>query len=75
VRREASPREHDRVIRRGIDEWRVHEADARAVPGARAPTCLICESVEVIRRLWLYPRDWGSLDDDALWNICDGPAS
>lgn len=75
MRPEVPHRESDRIIRRGADEWRLHEADARAVPAARGPTCLICESVEVIRRLWLYPSDWRSLDDDTLWQICDGPPS
>jgi hypothetical protein len=75
VSREISPapRDIERVVQRGLDQWRVHEMDARAVPGARASTCLICESIEVIRRLWTFPSDWRVLDDDALWELCEGP--
>jgi len=69
------PRELERVVQHGLDRWRVHEMDARAIPGARAPTCLICESIEVIRRLWKFPADWPTLDDDALWEVCEGPPS
>jgi hypothetical protein len=68
-----APRDIERVVQRGLDQWRVHEMDARAVPGARASTCLICESIEVIRRLWTFPSDWRVLDDDALWELCEGP--
>jgi hypothetical protein len=49
----------------------MREVDARNVPGARAPTCLICESPDVIRRLWSYPSDWQMLGDDDLLRICD----
>ena len=75
VNEESLPRarERERIVQRGIDQWRVHEMDARAIPGAQAPTCLICESTEVIRRLWHYPADWRSIEDDALWALCEGP--
>jgi hypothetical protein len=53
--------------------WQVRELDASHVPGARAERCLICESTEVIRRLWSYPNDWVTLDDEALWRLCDVP--
>jgi hypothetical protein len=49
----------------------LREVDARKVPGARAPTCLICESADVIRRLWAFPGDWHSLDDESLLDLCD----
>jgi len=49
----------------------MREVDARNVPGARRATCLICESGDVIRRLWSFPSDWYQLDDDALLTLCD----
>jgi hypothetical protein len=51
--------------------WQVRELDASHVPGARSDRCLICESTEVIRRLWSYPNDWVTLDDQALFRLCD----
>jgi hypothetical protein len=63
----------ERVVQRGTNQWRVREMDARAVPGARASTCLICESIEVIRRLWDYPAGWRELSNDELWTLCEGP--
>lgn len=62
----------ERIVQRGADEWRVREVSALNVPGARGPRCLICESGDVVRRLWKYPADWQELDDDALWELCDG---
>ena len=64
----------ERLVERGDRHWTVREMDARGVPGARAPTCLICESTEVIRRLWDYPRDWRKLDDLELARLCEGAA-
>ena len=64
----------ERLVERGDRHWTVREMDARGVPGARAPTCLICESTEVIRRLWDYPNDWRKLDDAALVRLCEGAA-
>jgi hypothetical protein len=61
----------NRLIQRGSVHWSLREVDARRVPGARAPKCLICESTDVIRRLWVYPDDWKSLTDDALWTLCE----
>jgi hypothetical protein len=61
----------NRLIQRGSAQWSLREVDAHSVPGARAPKCLICESTDVIRRLWAYPADWKSLSDDALWTLCE----
>ena len=58
-------------MQRGTTHWSLREVDARKVPGAPRPQCLICESGDVIRRLWKYPSDWESLDDDALWALCE----
>lgn len=62
----------ERLVERGERQWTLREMDARTVPGARAATCLICESTDVIRRLWRYPRDWRSLKDDDLAALCEG---
>src|SRR4051794_35182356 len=51
--------------------WDVREADARDVPGARGPRCLIFESPEVVRRVWVFPANWRELDDDALWRYSE----
>src|SRR5581483_4039819 len=60
-----------RVIRRSGDSWSIREMDARLVPGARADHCLICESTDVIRRVWHYPSNWHDLSDDELWHLCE----
>ena len=57
------------IDRRGV-EWRVREVDARATPGARAPRCLVCETHEVVRRLWRYPADWHRRADRDLLALC-----
>lgn len=62
----------ERLLERGERQWTVREMDARDVPGARAPRCLICESTDVIRRLWDYPSDWRDRDDAELAKLCDG---
>lgn len=46
--------------------WRVTERDARDDPGARADSCLIFASGEVIRRVWHYPPTWRELPPAAL---------
>jgi hypothetical protein len=65
---------HTRDFQHDGQRWHVRELDASKVPGARAERCLICESNEVIRRLWSYPSDWDALDDDALFRLCDVPS-
>jgi hypothetical protein len=60
-----------RTLQRENEQWTVREADARRVPGARAAFCLICESSEVVRRLWTYPEDWQDLSDDDLWQLLE----
>jgi hypothetical protein len=64
----------ERLLQRGDRQWIVREVNARGVPGARRETCLICESAEVIRRIWDFPSDWRLVDEDALWKLCDGSA-
>jgi hypothetical protein len=46
--------------------WSVTEVDARAVPGARRPRCLVFTRADCIRRVWDYPADWRTLDHEAL---------
>src|SRR3954470_3097211 len=64
----------ERLLQRGHRQWIVREVSARGVPGARRETCLLCESAEVIRRIWDFPSDWKNADDEALWRLCDGSA-
>jgi hypothetical protein len=62
---------HERIVERGDHRWAVREVSANAVPGATAPRCLICESDDVVRRIWRYPDNWLSLSDEDLLRICD----
>ena len=64
----------ERLLQRGSRQWIVREVNSRGVPGARRETCLLCESAEVIRRIWDFPADWRTVDDDVLWKLCDGSA-
>jgi hypothetical protein len=65
------PENENRTVQRGSARWTLREVDAQRVPGARAPRCLICESADVIRRLWIYPSDWSDLDDQSLLELCE----
>jgi hypothetical protein len=60
-----------RTVERAERRWTVREVNADAVPGAAASRCLICESDDVVRRIWTYPENWLSLSDDELIRICD----
>jgi hypothetical protein len=51
--------------------WAVREVDGRNVPGARGATCLIFESQEIVRRFWIFPANWWTLDNDALGRFCE----
>lgn len=51
--------------------WHVRELDTRKIPGALGDRCLLFESPEVIRRVWLFPANWWELDDDALWQYSE----
>lgn len=46
--------------------WSVVEVDAATVPGARGSHCLVFTREDCVRRVWDYPADWQSLDDDGL---------
>ena len=61
-----------RRVLSGHERWLIAEVDARAVPGARAERCLVCQSDQVVRRLWDYPPNWYTLSDAALAALCDG---
>lgn len=65
------PQSNERVLEQGDNRWTVREVSADAVPGASAPRCLICESDDVVRRIWRYPENWAALTDDELIRICD----
>ena len=58
-----------RTLQRGNEQWTVRESDARMVPGAQNTSCLICESSDVVRRLWKFPTDWRNLSDEDLWRL------
>jgi hypothetical protein len=60
-----------RSVEVGERRWTVREVNADSVPGAAAPRCLICESDDVVRRIWRYPENWLSLSDDDLMSICN----
>ncbi|AHG89776.1 hypothetical protein J421_2239 [Gemmatirosa kalamazoonensis] len=49
-----------------VEPWMVRELDARAVPAARGPRCLVFENPRLVRRIWDYPTTWLSLSDRAL---------
>jgi len=53
--------------------WTVREIDARNIPGALGPRCLVFESVEMVRRLWVYPAAWMSLPARALLRLAGLP--
>lgn len=60
-----------RVVENREQRWTVREISADTVPGAAAPRCLICESDNIVRRIWRYPENWAALSDDELIKICD----
>jgi hypothetical protein len=49
--------------------WQIAELDARDVPGALAPNCLVFDSQAICRRYWKYPVDWFELSDVRLLNL------
>ena len=55
---------HVVVDRAGV-EWTVREVPTPQ-SWARGTLCLVLNSRECVRRVWNYPRDWRSLDADAL---------
>ena len=60
------------VVREG-ERSLVAEADARDVPGAQGPNCLIFETEALMRRIWHYPADWNQLEDSRLIALFDRP--
>jgi len=49
--------------------WTVREIDARGMPGARGPRCLVFENSCLVRRVWTYPAQWAELADEALLRL------
>jgi len=47
-------------------EWSVVEVEAKGVPGARGPRCLLFARPDCIRRVWEYPATWRLLDAASL---------
>jgi hypothetical protein len=62
---------NERTLQRGNEQWTVREVDALRIPGALSASCLICETPEIVRRLWRYPTNWRSLTDDELWQLVE----
>lgn len=46
--------------------WTVREVDARLVPGAPRPMCLLFESDTAARRVWDYPAYWRTVSEAEL---------
>lgn len=47
--------------------WTAREVDGQKVPGSVGARCLVLESPDAVRRLWVYPRNWRDLDPELLW--------
>lgn len=60
----------ERIIQRGDQYWIVREVNTSTVAGSHGARCLICESDDIVRRVWEYPDDWDKLSDDALLELC-----
>ncbi len=58
-----------RTLQQEEAQWRVYEVSTESVPGAVAARCLIFDSEATVRRCWVYPDDWYTLSDDALWAL------
>jgi hypothetical protein len=63
----------DAVVLRDVrgTRWVVSERNTAAVPGARAPRCLVFMSEEAVRRVWTYPASWRDLSPDALFALSE----
>jgi hypothetical protein len=60
----------ERIIQRAEQRWVVREISTTNQAGGRGRRCLICESDEVVRRVWEYPDDWERLSDEELLELC-----
>ena len=56
------------VVDRNGTEWMVREVDTPQA-WAKGDHCLVLNSRECVRRVWTYPRNWRSLDADALLQL------
>lgn len=63
-------RHGERIVEKSGQRWTIREMSAGNIPGAHRSHCLICESDDVVRRIWDYPHDWRSLDDSRLIELC-----
>ena len=63
-------RSGERVIQRAEQRWVVREINTTNQTGGHGRRCLICESEEIVRRVWEYPDDWDRLSDEALLELC-----
>jgi hypothetical protein len=67
---ELSSRPGERRIVALNDEWCVYEFPSYG-PDARANTCLIFESMKIVRRVREYPREWRHLPEQELARIME----
>lgn len=50
--------------------WLVRERACHGDPGARGAYCLIFSCETAVRRVWVYPRDWKSMNAASLAALC-----
>jgi len=60
-----------RCFKRNDLTWIVRESDSRGVPGAEGPTSLVFDCRDVVRRAWVFPRNWHQLDERDLWSVSE----
>lgn len=58
---------HVVVDRSGV-EWSVREVSTPQ-SWAHARRCLVLNSRECVRRVWIYPNNWRALDADSLLRL------
>jgi hypothetical protein len=60
-----------RSFKRNDVTWIVRETDAHDVPGAQGIACLVFDSREMMRRVWIFPRNWHRLNENELWALSE----
>lgn len=59
-----------RVVVHAGRTWTVREMEVGGRSWARGDRCLICEDGSVVRRFWVYPEDWRTIEGDVLARFC-----
>jgi hypothetical protein len=60
-----------RSFKRDDVTWIVREADGHGVPGAQGAASLVFDSREMMRRQWIFPRNWQQLNEHELWALSE----